>query len=49
MHLQFLFVCFKCGEMYVERGDGRFACGDSEWEGVVKRGGREVGRGRLRG
>ena len=35
----------------MERGDGRVACGDSEWEGVGEEGemGREVGRRRLRG
>ena len=27
----FVLFVFKCGEMYVERGDGRVAEGDSEW------------------
>ena len=42
-----LFLFFRCGEMHVDREDGREGQGDTEWEGKVGRD-REGGRGRLR-
>ena len=44
-------ICFvfKCGKMYVERGDGRVALGDSEWEGVGEEGGGRWGGGEWEG
>ena len=41
----FVLFVFKCGEIYVERGDGRVALGDSEWEGEGKEGGGRWGEG----